>query len=82
MGIRPQDIDLAAPGNANGRFQAKVDVIETLGSEKLLHLVLGEQQFTARVEPHAPVEMGDEVMVQAEPNMVQLFDATTGAALR
>jgi ABC-type sugar transport system ATPase subunit len=75
-------MELAPAGNVNGRFAAKVDVVETLGSEKLLHLILGEQRFTARVEPHAPIEMGDEVVLQAKPQMAQIFDATTGAALR
>ena len=81
LGVRPHDMELAPPGQVDGRFSARVDVVETLGSEKLVHLQLGEQRFVVRVEAHTSVRVGDEVTVQAKPRLVQLFDAATGAVL-
>jgi len=81
LGVRPQDMELSPPGQANGSFPARVDVVETLGSEKLVHLLLGEQRFVVRVEAHTAVRVGEEVRVEAKPRLVQLFDAATGVAL-
>jgi multiple sugar transport system ATP-binding protein len=82
VGARPEDIVVAA-GSAPDptSFQATTDVIEPLGSEKLLHLVAGEQRFVARVDPRLPVEMGDQLSCSIRPGRAHLFDATTGARL-
>jgi multiple sugar transport system ATP-binding protein len=88
LGVRPEDLALrplrqsdAAQARVNGHFSAKVDVVETLGSEKLVHLVHAEQRFVARTRPHAPLQVGDEVLVQARPTLIHLFDPVSGDAL-
>jgi multiple sugar transport system ATP-binding protein len=83
VGVRPEDLVVGAeagPAGATG-FSASVDVIEPLGSEKLLHLVAGDARFVARVEPRLAVEVGTPVPVALREGRAHLFDAETGDAL-
>jgi len=84
VGVRPEDIlvtpEVGSPSDPSA-FIAVADVIEPLGSEKLLHLVAAEERFVARVEPRLPVEVGDRVSCTIRAGHAHLFDAETGDRL-
>jgi len=84
LGIRPEDIHdnrfvpadvVAAP------LVAKVDVMEPMGSEKYLYLVVGDHDLVARVDPRSGAEVGRELEVAVNIENVHLFDPKTGQAL-
>ncbi len=84
LGIRPEDIHdnrfvpahvVAAP------LVAKVDVMEPMGSEKYLYLVVGDHDLVARVDPRSGAEVGQELEVAVNVENVHLFDPKTGQAL-
>jgi multiple sugar transport system ATP-binding protein len=81
VGIRPEHVHLTAePGTA--RVPVELDLIETLGSEALLHTHVGDETFVAKVETHG--EIGHLQGVDAlhvKPERVKLFDRETGLAI-
>lgn len=83
VGVRPEDL-IAAPqdGQTPGSFQAQVEMVERLGSEKLLHLIAGETPLVARVEPHFPAHPGDALTFALNIHRLHFFDPATGAVLR
>ncbi len=81
LGVRPEHIDTMAtkrdhdPGSV---FSASIWVVETLGSEKLVHIRSGEKYtLIARLEPHADVKTGETVEFVANMNLSHVFDKET-----
>lgn len=83
LGIRPHDVELVAPGEGDAR--ARVDVVEPLGSEILLHLDLegrkGAEEFRAIVPPEFSPGVDAAVGVRLRRDRLHLFDAGSGARL-
>jgi multiple sugar transport system ATP-binding protein len=77
MGMRPEHLALGdgAPGLS---FDARVDVVEQLGSEILLETRVGSHSVTvARVPAETPIASGDQVRVSAQPGRLHFFDPET-----
>src|SRR4029079_18263584 len=77
MGMRPEHLALGdgAPGLS---FDARVDVVEHLGSEILLDTRVGDHSITvARVPAETPIASGDQVRVSAQPGRLHFFDPET-----
>jgi multiple sugar transport system ATP-binding protein len=77
MGVRPEHLALGdgAPGLG---FDARVDVVEQLGSEILLETRVGDHSITvARVAAETPIASGDQVRVSAQPGRLHFFDPET-----
>jgi ABC-type sugar transport system ATPase subunit len=72
VGVRPHEVRIGT-----GPHRARVEVVERLGYEAMVHLRLGEEALIARVEGEAP---SGEVSVGFE--RVCRFDRTTGERLR
>ncbi|MBI2887658.1 MAG: sn-glycerol-3-phosphate ABC transporter ATP-binding protein UgpC [Chloroflexi bacterium] len=84
VGVRPEEIrdaGSAPPGPRWGSFRARVDLVEPLGSEKLLHLIAQGQSLVARVDPRMPAAPGDELAFVVDPLQINLYDAETEQAL-
>jgi ABC-type sugar transport systems, ATPase components len=74
MGVRPEHLALGdgAPGLG---FDARVDVVEQLGSEILLETRVGDHSITvARVPAETPIASRDQVRVSAQPGRLHFFD--------
>jgi len=72
LGVRPDDIALG-----RGALAARVDVIESLGGEALVHLEIERgDSLVARVKEPVSVRAGDSVRVELV--RVHRFDADTG----
>jgi ABC-type sugar transport system ATPase subunit len=69
VGVRPTDLHLAD----DGRWSVTVDVVERLGHEVLLHVLLDGAALTVHVPEPAPWRAGDALRVT--PTRIHLFDA-------
>jgi ABC-type sugar transport system ATPase subunit len=79
LGVRPQDI-VVAPERANGELTGTVELIQLVGSEKLLDVALpGGIRLTAEVRAELPIGVGQEIGVEFDPRRIHLFDAQTQA---
>jgi len=77
MGARPEHLALGdgAPGHG---FDARVEVVEQLGSEIILETRVGDTRITvARVGAETPVAAGDQVRLSAQPGRLHFFDPET-----
>jgi sn-glycerol 3-phosphate transport system ATP-binding protein len=78
LGLRPEHALWAEGGT--GTWELQVDVVETLGAERLVYCRLGEQLFTVRIEGTlAPPQPGDRVPLRVPPERLHWFDAKSGA---
>ena len=74
FGVRPEDIEVTADEGPNV-FEARVDVVEQLGNENLLHLSLADDlEFIARVPESVRPDLDDVVTIRFPENRILLFD--------
>ena len=75
MGVRPEHADLDAGGN----WPLKVELMEMLGAERLIHGHLGGVLFTLRIDTtQVPPRSGDIVNLHVPPEHLHWFDSSTG----
>jgi len=80
VGIRPEHLQA---GTGEGlAFTFKVDTVEALGADSLVHGVVGEGILVARVDGHATPEIGTQLTFHARPGKLYFFDSATGKRLR
>ena len=79
LGVRPHDIRLVAPSEAD--VCGRIDVIEPLGHELLIHLALQgsvvEMEITLTAAVETAVTVNDRVGARLKRDRLHLFDATT-----
>jgi multiple sugar transport system ATP-binding protein len=82
LGIRPEDLHLAAGGDqAPYVFDAVVDVVEPLGSEILLDVKAGPNSIVARVDPSVRLKVHDGVRLAVNPERMHFFDTSNEKAI-
>jgi multiple sugar transport system ATP-binding protein len=87
FGIRPEDIYDKAfyeekEGNHEGNvLKAKIEVVEPLGAETLLHAAISDQSFTAKVTPRTEAEAMQEMELVFDMNAMHAFDKETEEAI-
>lgn len=84
LGIRPEHLFereevVEVPPAAS--FTARVDLIEPLGSETLVHAVVGNQPVTARVSPESELRRGYVTELVVDTRHLHLFDRETQRAI-
>ncbi|BBK38816.1 sn-glycerol-3-phosphate import ATP-binding protein UgpC [Allostella sp. ATCC 35155] len=80
VGIRPEHLDLAegAPPTAT----MKVDLVELLGADTIVHGRIGDGGILlARIDGAVPIRTGDDLPLVLAPERVHLFDRETGARI-
>jgi multiple sugar transport system ATP-binding protein len=83
LGMRPEHLALGDGGPAGRTFDAKVEVVEQLGSEMLLEVRAAETRITvARAPAEAPVMAGDQVRLSVAPGRLHFFDPESEAAIK
>jgi sn-glycerol 3-phosphate transport system ATP-binding protein len=76
LGVRPEHSTLTR-GGATG-WDMRVEALEMLGAERLVYGTVGGMLFTVRVDAtETPPKVGDVVSLQAAPERLHWFDATT-----
>ncbi|GGH52818.1 sn-glycerol-3-phosphate ABC transporter ATP-binding protein UgpC [Frigidibacter albus] len=81
LGIRPEFVELAA-ADAPGAVLVDLDLVETLGSEALLHTTLAGEPFVIRTNTVGRATALDSAAAfTIAPHLIRVFDARTGDAL-
>ncbi|OSP55596.1 ABC transporter ATP-binding protein [Pseudoruegeria sp. SK021] len=81
LGIRPEFVKVAPEGSTD-RVTIDVDLIETLGSEALIHGSLMGEPFVVRTETVGQMSVLDGISgITIAPHLIRVFDAKTGEAL-
>ncbi|MBY4893665.1 sn-glycerol-3-phosphate ABC transporter ATP-binding protein UgpC [Rhodobacteraceae bacterium N5(2021)] len=81
VGIRPEYSQIVTDAT-DGAVMGDLDLVETLGSEALLHMTVGGEPFVIRTETLGNIEKLDAVTgFTAQPDLIKVFDAQTGLAL-
>jgi len=84
MGLRAEDIhDARLSRDADPRtvVEAEVRLREYLGSEVDLHLVVGGQEFVARVSERTDARPGQRLNVAFDTSKIHVFDRDTQRSL-
>lgn len=75
LGIRPEDVIISIDDDfENNSFNARVDVIEPLGSVSLIHLSTSDFHFTCSTELVEEIVTGSKVNVKFDMNKAHFFD--------
>jgi multiple sugar transport system ATP-binding protein len=77
LGIRPENlrgVDHAAQGESV-RIPGKVEFVEPLGHEVIVHVRVGEDLLVAKLAPHRAPEMDDPIELAVDLSALHLFDA-------
>jgi len=80
VGVRPEH--LVAGEGAGPVFRFKVDTVEALGADSLIHATLGSGTLVARVDGHARPQPGEPLVFSIRPNKLYFFDTASGKRLR
>ncbi len=82
LGVRPEDLQ-PAPGWADSAtsIAARVELVELLGGEALVHVRAGNSELTARIPSPVPTT-GSDIRLVVPPDKVHLFAADSGARLK
>jgi multiple sugar transport system ATP-binding protein len=82
FGVRPEDFHnpgFVPPGIHAEPVEARVDVIEMLGYEIMLHMVSGKHNFVARVDPRTRFTLSERVQLALNMDNFHLFDPRVDA---
>lgn len=87
FGIRPEDIydktfyEESKEAHEGHVLKAKVEVVEPLGAETLIHATISNQSFTAKVTPRTQAESEQEMELVFDMNAMHAFDKETEEAI-
>lgn len=84
FGIRPEDIYdkiYAAAANEDNTARVTVDVVEPMGSETFLYLLIGGQKLTIKVQPQNRAKAGQDIDIVFNLQKMHIFDEKTGEAI-
>lgn len=80
VGIRPE-YTTPATAEVSDQVNLELDLVETLGSEALLHATLGGEPFVIKAETHGNASHLNHVTgFTIPPEMIRVFDASSGLA--
>ncbi len=80
LGIRPEDISLCKPSD-EGAIPGKIDVVELLGKEQILHVLVNEVKVDLVVSSKIDVKTGDEVSIRFDMSSSHLYDKGSEKAI-
>jgi multiple sugar transport system ATP-binding protein len=82
IGFRPEDLELnGQPGSEAVRIPARIDVVEYLGHEELIHGEAEGHEIVALVPSDKKVQPGDEVQFAIQVDKLHVFDPETELSL-
>jgi len=77
LGIRPEDIVISREKKDSNSFQCDVYFTQSMGSEDILNLKIGNVNFRAVSLPKLAIKLGEKVYAQVNANKLYLFDRDT-----
>jgi ABC-type sugar transport system ATPase subunit len=82
VGFRPEHVEVRNGRSDALTFYARVEVIEYLGDEQLVHLALRDRTVEAKLDVEEQLDRGGELEFSVPRDKLRLFDAETGERLR
>ena len=80
VGMRPEHMSLT-PVEGSSELPVTLDLIETLGSEALLHTMVADKPFVAKAETHGKaMALEDVTALSIAAHDIKVFDGETGMA--
>ena len=79
-GIRPEHLQ-PGPSEGTGGLSGRIELIETLGSELMVQIIVGEHLIAAQFERGAPLAVGQEIALTHRPEAVHAFDLKSERSL-
>jgi multiple sugar transport system ATP-binding protein len=83
MGVRPDDLHespCAVGAEPENVFRMKLELIEPIGPELILHLKAGEIPLVAAVKD-TKTKVGEGIAIEVDPQKIHVFDKKTGSSL-
>ncbi|MDX3926661.1 MAG: sn-glycerol-3-phosphate ABC transporter ATP-binding protein UgpC [Shinella sp.] len=77
LGIRAEDLHVTMPGEDGLPF--RVDYVEELGSQRLVHGMVGDQVLTVALSPE--IELSEALSLGVSPSRLHFFDVEQGTRL-
>ena len=78
VGFRPEHVELSGDNRGDAlRLPARVDVVEYLGNDELIHAQTDGTEFVALVSSDRSVQPGDTVELTVPSEKLHLFDPET-----
>jgi multiple sugar transport system ATP-binding protein len=77
IGVRPEDVHLSKECSSDACFPARVSVVEPLGAETIIDVIVGDDIIKAIVPPMQHLAEGQQVWVTFDKARVHLFDPKT-----
>ena len=81
-GFRPEHVQVGRAGGDGVQFNASVEVVEYLGDEQIVHLLVRDRPVVAKLPVAQRVQRGDSSDFWIPRGRVHLFDAETQQAVR
>ena len=82
LGFRPEDAHIKKTKVSDYSFEAKIYVIEPLGSQLLITLVPGSKELVKVTEaPHFKAKIGENVWISLDKQKLHVFDKKTEVAI-
>jgi sn-glycerol 3-phosphate transport system ATP-binding protein len=80
LGIRPEDLRPTHEGRPS--ISGEVDIVEDLGSDRIIHLKCGNKELVVRLPGHASVRQGEILNLTADAGRLHLFSGKERLDLR
>jgi multiple sugar transport system ATP-binding protein len=83
--MRPEDIhdpQYVRPGVHTALVDCQVDLTELMGKEVIAHMICGDHEFEAVVDPRTDFRVGNQVQVAMDLDNAHIFDQESEMALR
>jgi multiple sugar transport system ATP-binding protein len=84
LGIRPEHVHDKLEGSRldlGARVEAKVEVVEALGHEKVVYFSTGAHRIIGKFEAHVPVQVGERMELILNARKTHIFDPDSGLNL-
>jgi multiple sugar transport system ATP-binding protein len=80
VGLRPEHMtEIRANGKPGlERIDVRVDVVEPMGMETMVHFMVGRDAMCARIDPNTPAKANAMLPLQADMNNMHLIDPDSG----
>jgi inositol-phosphate transport system ATP-binding protein len=81
LGIRAEDLTVVNGTGGDGDVTGEVVIVEPLGRDDMLDIMIGDTHFYALAEPDKRIRPGDTVSLRFDTASVQFFDPQTERSL-
>lgn len=80
IGLRPEHMTEVRENPKPGleRFDVRVDVVEPMGMETMVHFPIGRDAMCARIDPNTPAKANAMLQLHADMNNMHLIDPDSG----